>query len=59
MAINRVTVFNTKPVKASSIEKSPVFQNYQKKRVQRNDNATQTQPDKGVPKHGYKIDVTG
>ena len=59
MAINRVSVFNAKPVKASSIEKNPFFQNNQKKTVERNIKAAQTQTDNNVPKHGSKIDVTG
>ena len=59
MAINRVSVFNEKPVKASSIEKNPFVKNSQKKSVERNKSTAQPKTDNNVPKHGSKIDVTG
>ena len=59
MGINRVGIFNTKPINAPSIENNPLFEKSTKRSVESEKRLSSTLPENGNPKPGSKIDVTG
>ncbi|RKY88484.1 hypothetical protein DRQ09_02785 [candidate division KSB1 bacterium] len=57
MAINKVEVFNIKPVPPPSIEKNPLFEKYQKEKLEVEKNPPPPLPEEVNTKPGSKLDV--
>jgi len=59
MAINKVEIFNAKPIKTSSIERNPFFERHQKKNVKVNKGISSVSVENKNPDAEKKIDVVG